>query len=95
MGGSFVSPEHKYTMDINENSNDFYPNCRYVSRSADARSPRQQKEEVVSSQAVLPLEPSREPPSEPIIDPPSQHSTLSQSEDDIPMIQKLQQLNQK
>ncbi|XP_052071709.1 katanin-interacting protein-like [Mytilus californianus] len=75
------------------------------------RSPLVQKEEMVSSQSALPSEPVHEPttqysappqsikdpPSDHIapLDPPSQHSTLSQSEDDIPMIQKLQQLNHK
>ncbi|CAC5379019.1 JBTS26 [Mytilus coruscus] len=75
------------------------------------RSPLVQKEEMVSSQSDLPSEPVHEPttqysappqfikdpPSDHMspLDPPSQHSTLSQSEDDIPMIQKLQQLNHK
>lgn len=105
--GSSVSPLNKYSMGDEEFNSEYYPNCRYVCHSADGRrSPLVQKEEMVSSQSALPSEPEpttqysappqsiRDPPSDPV-DPPSQHSTLSQSEDDIPMIQKLQQLNHK
>ena len=86
---------------------EFYPTCRYVCHSADGRSPHVsvQREEVVSQQPeiepVPPLEDQYKPltpldrVTDPPCDPPSQTSTLSQSEDDIPMIQKLQQLNQK
>lgn len=98
---------NKYTMTDDCYVSEFYPTCRYMCHSADGRSSSVQREEVVDYQPeiepVPPLEGQYKPltpldrVSDPVSghDPPSQTSTLSQSEDDIPMIQKLQQLNHK